>query len=162
MRGAEGQNCECNRHADEGPEQAPQERPEEDRKQHDDRRDRQHRAGHPRLDIAADHELNDVQADEEAKDRRPAIELRHRQQGGKQRGDEGTDKRDIVEHESNHAPLEGEWQTGNPAKTPTKRPVTALIFVRTSRYFRNFAEVAALPSSSTRAACGYPAAQSFA
>jgi hypothetical protein len=54
---------------------------------------------------------------------------------------------------------------GNPAthaKAPTSRPVTALICVRTTRYFRNFAAVAALPSSSTRAAVGLSSRSIFA
>ena len=54
-----------------------------------------HAAGNARLDIAADHELDDVEAGEDAENRLPALELRHRQQGGKQRRDEGADEREC-------------------------------------------------------------------
>jgi len=116
MRGAEGEDGERDRHADEGAEQAPQEGPEEDREQHDDGRDRQHRARDTRLDVAADHELDDVQAGEDAEHRRPVVELGHRQQGRKQRRDERTDERDVVEHEGDHAPFQRERQAGEPGE----------------------------------------------
>src|ERR1700730_2814784 len=105
---AEGENGEGDRETNEGTEQPPQEGPEENREQYDQGRDREHFAGYARLDIAADDELDDVEAGEDAQKRLPAVELRHRQQSRKQRNDEGTDERDVVQRKGDHAPFDCE------------------------------------------------------
>ena len=55
MLGAEGQEGDGHRHADEGAEDTPEIGPYEHRKHDDDRRYRERAAGDARLDIAADH-----------------------------------------------------------------------------------------------------------
>ena len=92
--------------------------PKKDRKQHHRRRQRKHGAGHARLDIAADHELNHVQADEDADHRPPRGELRHFDQGRKQRGDERANEGNVVERERDHAPFQRELQSGDPGERP--------------------------------------------
>src|ERR1700733_1499654 len=146
MVSAEGDDRDDDGHADESAEQAPKIGPQEDGEQHDSRRHGEHGAGHARLDIAADHELDDVKADENADDRFPRCELSHRQQGWKERGDEWADERDVVKRERDDAPFEREWQSGKPG--------ARLISVRTSIYLRSFTAVAALPCRRMREVSG--------
>src|SRR5262245_53517093 len=102
--GREGDDCEHDRHADQRPRNAPQESEEKYREHHRERRDRERRARGKRFEIVADEELDGGKSGEDDDDRPPGIELSDGEEGGQERGDQGTDERDVVEREAENAP----------------------------------------------------------
>src|SRR5262245_10536021 len=110
--GREGDDCEHDRHADQRARNAPQESEEKYHEHHRERRDQERRARGKRLEIVANEELDGGKSGEDDDDRLPGIELSDGEERGQERGDEGTDKRDVVEREAENAPGGGGLETG--------------------------------------------------
>src|SRR5581483_8843421 len=90
--------------ADERARNPPKKAPEEYRQQDQERRHRQGGAGDPRLEIAADQELNEIEAYEDDKGELPRPELHEREQRRKDGREERADEWYVVEHECDDAP----------------------------------------------------------
>src|SRR5262245_49919179 len=112
MLSAKSQQRDGDRHADEGTEQAPQERPEEHCKKDDEWGDGERTAGDARLYVAADDELNDIEAGEHGQRRLPGCELRQCKQRREDGGDEWPDERDIVKCKGNDDSFKRKLEAG--------------------------------------------------
>ncbi len=102
---AQRQDRDDDRHADESAGNPPHERPEEHRKQHQEGRNRQRAARDARFEIASDQELNEIEAGEYDHGHLPGFELRDREQGREDGGDQRPHERDIVQQEGDEAPF---------------------------------------------------------
>ena len=120
------------RYADEGARDAPEQRPEEDRDKHHEGRERQPRAGQPRLQGAARQELDGLQREEDGQRRLPAAELQGGEEGREQDRQQRADEGDVVQHEGDHAPFRRQLQPHQPRETPDREAGAMLIAVRTS------------------------------
>ena len=104
MPGADGRKRDQDRHTDKCACNAPEHAPEEYRKQHHERGNRNGSSCHTRFDIAADDELKKIETDEHNERGVQRLKLggreQRRQQGRNKRADEGYE----VEDEGDYPP----------------------------------------------------------
>ena len=82
------------------------------------------------------------------------VELRHRHQGWKQSGDERADEWNIIEGEGDHAPFEGEGQSGDPCERADENAGRRAHQCAHLHIFADFPAVAALPCRTIASAFG--------
>jgi hypothetical protein len=108
---ADGQDRDHDRDADERASYAPQKSPEKDGEQHHEWRHGKNAACYPRLEVAADEELDEVQTTEYQDRALPGFELSDGEQCRQNRCDQRADEGDIVEREGDDAPFLRKWES---------------------------------------------------